>query len=55
MIPLTPVNSKHIFVSEARAGTILPPGFRTFDRHASETDGTEVEPAIHSSPFVCQG
>ncbi len=53
-ISATPENSKHIFVSEARAGTILPPGYKTFDRHATEIDGTPIEPAIHNSPFVVQ-
>jgi hypothetical protein len=51
----TPENSKLIFVSEARAGTILPPGFKTFARHASENDGTAIEPVVHASPFVVQG
>lgn len=50
-IPVTPKNSKHIFVSEARPGTILPPGFKTFDRHATENDGTPIEPTVHASPF----
>lgn len=54
-ISATPANSKHIFVSEARPGTILPPGFKTFDRHATEIDGTPIEPAIYTSPFVVRG
>ena len=45
----TPENSKHIFVSEARPGTLLPPGFKTFDRHAAENDGTPIEPIIYPS------
>jgi len=49
-IAATPENSKHIFVSEARPGTILPSGFKTFERHATENDGTPLEPTIHSSP-----
>lgn len=48
----TPENSKHIFVSEARPGTIVPPGFKTYDRHATENDGTATEPSIHSSPYT---
>ncbi len=55
VISPTPENSKHIFVSDARAGTIMPPGFKTFDRHATENDGTAIEPAVHASPFVIQG
>lgn len=49
-ISTTPENSKHIFVSEARPGTILPSGFKTFDHHATENDGTPIEPIIHTSP-----
>lgn len=51
-IPATPDNSKHIFVSEARPGTILPAGFKIFDRHATENDGTPVEPTVHASPYL---
>jgi len=54
-ISVTPENSKHIFVSEARPGTILPPGFKTFDRHATENSGAPIEPTIHTSPFAVQG
>ncbi len=51
-ISATPENSKHIFVSEARAGTILPPGFKTFNRHVTENDGTPIKPTVHASPFT---
>ncbi len=51
-ITATPENSKHIFVSEARPGTILPSGFNTFDRHMTENDGTPIEPIVHSSPHL---
>ena len=50
-VAITPDNTKLIFIDEARAGTILPPGFKTFDRHATENDGTQIEPVIHGSPF----
>lgn len=46
----TPENSKHIFVSEARPGTIIPSGFKTFARHAAENDGTPIDPTVHGSP-----
>ncbi|EAQ04364.1 hypothetical protein OB2597_09479 [Pseudooceanicola batsensis HTCC2597] len=49
-IPVTPDNSKHIFVSEARPGTLLPAGFKTYERHASENDGTPLEPVVHDAP-----
>ena len=51
-ISMMPENSKHIFVSEARPGTILPSGFKTFDRHATENDGSPIEPIIHTSPHL---
>lgn len=53
-IKATPENSKHIFVSEARHGTILPSGFKVFDRHATNNDGTDIEPIVHSSPYVVE-
>ncbi len=48
----TEENSKHIFVSEAQSGTILPSGFKTFDRHATENDGTPVQPTVYSAPCI---
>jgi hypothetical protein len=51
-IAITPDNSKLIFIDEARAGTILPPGFKTFKRHATENDGTQIDPVIHTAPFL---
>ena len=51
-VTATPDNSKHIFVSEARPGTILPPGSKTFDRHATENDGTPIDPFIHAAPYI---
>jgi hypothetical protein len=54
-VVVTSENSKHIFVSEARGGTILPAGFKTFERHATENDGSTIEPIVHSSPFTVPG
>jgi len=48
----TPENSKQIFVSEARTGTVFAPGFKMFDRHATENDGTPIDPTIHSAPYI---
>jgi hypothetical protein len=48
-VTATPDNSKHIFVSEAQPGTILPAGFKTSDRHATENDGSPLEPIMHAS------
>lgn len=49
---IEPDSCKHIFVSEARSGTILSPGVKVFHRHAAENDGTMIEPVIHAKPFV---
>ena len=35
LVAITPENSKHIFVSEAPTGTILPPGVKIFYRHVN--------------------
>ena len=51
-ISTTPENSKCIFVSEARIGTTLPPGFKTFDRHATENDGKPIEPTVHMTAYL---
>lgn len=51
-ISVGPDNSKHIFVSEALPGTILPPRVNTFERHVTESDGTPIAPIIHSEPVV---
>lgn len=53
-IAVTPENSKHIFVGEARPGTIIPPGFKTFDRHATDNDGAPVEPLVHAAPHFVE-
>ena len=51
-IKVGPDNSKHIFVSEAQPGTLLPPNVKIFDHHAAEIDGTPIEPTIHSKPVA---
>ena len=51
----TTENAKHIFVSEAQPGTILPAGFKAFDRHATENDGSPIESIVHDSPYVVGG
>lgn len=53
-ISVTPDNSKHIFVSEARPGTMLPPSFKIFERHAAENDGAPIEPIIHKSTYCVE-
>ncbi|TFL19183.1 GFA family protein [Jannaschia formosa] len=54
-IAVTPENSKHIFTGEARPGTILPAGVRTYARHATENDGTPLEPVVHAAPRLVGG
>lgn len=51
-ITVSPDSSKHIFVSEAISGTLLPPNVKIFDHHAAELDGTPIEPTIHSKAFA---
>ncbi|MBJ3762568.1 GFA family protein [Maribius pontilimi] len=53
-IEITPENSKHIFVSEARPGTILPADAKTFARHAAQIDGTPIEPSVHAAPYLVE-
>ncbi len=48
-IAVTPENSKHIFLSEARSGTLIPPGVKTYARHAATTVGIPLEPTIHDT------
>lgn len=43
-------NAKHIFLDSAREGTILPPGIATFRQHATENDGTPIEPTFFTEP-----
>ena len=53
-ISVTPENSKHIFVSEARPGTIFPAYSKIFACHAVENDGTPIEPTIHNSTYCVE-
>ena len=41
-----PENTKYIFTSTARQGTILPPHFNTFPEHAATTSGDSLEPVV---------
>lgn len=47
-----PVNSKHIFLSEAQFGTIIPPGFSTFTEHSILADGTPAQPRVPAKPLT---
>ncbi len=39
-------NARHIFLSEARHGTVIPAGLKTYDQHATENHGTPIAPTI---------
>ncbi|MFT6456597.1 MAG: hypothetical protein ACJARR_002309 [Pseudophaeobacter arcticus] len=49
---ITPENSKHIFLGVAKKGTVIPPHFNTFEKHATENDGTPIEPTIFDRPHI---
>lgn len=51
-IVITPETSKHVFTSEARPGTILPPFAPVYERHATDNDGTPIEPTRHDAPWI---
>ena len=40
----SPVTTKHIFLSVAMTGTMVPAGFNCFDEHAMTRDGIAIEP-----------
>lgn len=46
----SPENTKHIFLSVAQSGTIIPPGINTFEDHATKNDGTPIEPHVYAEP-----
>lgn len=42
----TPANTKYIFLNAAQKGTVVPPGFNTFNEHAQLNDGTPLSPTV---------
>lgn len=50
--PRDPGNSKHIFLDVAQRGTVIPAGIDTFRQHATETDGTPIEPQAYEAPLT---
>lgn len=46
----TAENSKQIFLGVAQNGTVIPSGVNTFLAHASENDGTPIQPHVYSEP-----
>jgi hypothetical protein len=45
-------NARHIFLSAAQRGTIVPAGFKCYDEHVTRNDGTPTEPRIFHEPHL---
>ena len=48
--PITPENSKHIFLESAQRGVVIPAGINTFQQHATTNDGAPLDPVVHLEP-----
>jgi hypothetical protein len=48
----TPKTTRHIFLSSAQAGTIIPAGVKAYAEHAMGNDGTPLAPMIFEAPHV---
>jgi hypothetical protein len=42
----TPENSRHIFLSVAQCGTVIPAGIDCYDQHAITSDGKPIAPTV---------
>jgi len=51
-LQITPQTTKHIFLEMAQQGTIIPPHFNTFNRHAFENDGTPIDATVFEEPHI---
>jgi hypothetical protein len=49
-VPVASGTSKQIFVSEARPDTVIFANIPTYLRHATENDGTPIEPKFPIAP-----
>lgn len=49
---IEPENSKHIFLGEARVGTVIPQGIQTFVEHSTARDGTPQTATSYKSPHM---
>jgi|TARA_R110002049_G_scaffold1295_1_gene9750 hypothetical protein len=49
---VSPGNAKHIFLGVAQRGTIVPAGINTFTEHATQNDGTPIDPQVFGTPHV---
>ncbi len=45
---ISPATTRFIFREEAVRGTMIPPGYEVYDRHAAEPDGTPAAPQVLS-------
>ena len=45
-------NSRHIFLSVAQHGTVIPAGIATFEQHATTNDGTPIAPTVSNEHRV---
>jgi hypothetical protein len=43
-------NSRHIFLSVAQNGTVIPAGIDCYDLHTMTNDGKPIEPMVFSEP-----
>ena len=50
----SPENSKHIFLSVAQKGTVVPARFNCFAEHAITNDGTPIEPQVFGEHHVVE-
>lgn len=51
---LDPANTKQIFVSSARPGTVIHAGIPAFWQHATTLDGTPQDPFVLSAPTAVE-
>ena len=45
-------NTRHIFLSVAQRGTVIPAGINCFEQHTMTNDGTPIEPRVYDEPHV---
>ncbi len=48
----TAENTRHIFLSVAQRGTVIPAGIKCFEQHTMTNDGTPLEPRVYDEPRV---
>jgi hypothetical protein len=43
-------NSRHIFLSVAQRGTVIPAGIDSYDQHITTNDGQPIKPTVFTEP-----